>query len=636
MRRRVPHQLKVFCYSILVAAVAWVFAGFAVGLLDMLRHGYTEDGRLYLLLWNTANVYSSLVLRFLIAGVVLGSVLLLLLRVRSGLRIRILFLILAVTGFTALLWFGYDLNRYGFIEFWKHVRNTRSLPGVAGTVSLIAANAGLVLMVGLMTGLLFRVSRHLVYSNENAIVNNRIRNSMISIILFPLLLFAGTSVFQPEPPTGMNVLLIALDTVRQDHLTLCGYPKETTPNLSALSMKGTLFINTISQAPWTLSSFASLMTGLYPSTHGACIQSEERNLSRNYIPFLDKRVTLLSEIFKEHGYRTMCEASNTYLRFGLEQGYDHSRVEIRSAGDVADAAIQWLSGSADRPFFAFLHFNDAHIPNSPPAPFDQMFRASDGRPHSNEEKWKMLYTDGTNLRNPDFLAFREHRIGVYDGCIRYIDSQIGKVLSWIDQQKLSENTIIVVITDHGEEFWDHAEMEKENYLDPRGFYGVGHGHTLFSEQLRILMLLKGPTLRGNRVIPTVVRAIDMAPTLLELAGIESPRTMEGLSLLPILRGEEMNDRPVIAEAIVFGSDRKMIFRDGFKLICSPDEPDMLFDLSRDPGERRNILESSPQIASRLFDDLDLWLDGRSGRINQRKKSIDEETLEELRALGYIQ
>ena len=343
----------------------------------------------------------------------------------------------------------------------------------------------------------------------------------------------------------------------------------------------------------------------------------------------------MAEIFKNGGYATACEATNTYLRFGLEQGYDHARVEIRRAGEAADAMLRWLEENGDRRFFAFLHFNDAHDPGFTPAPYDRIFPTGDGRDHTNEERWRWRFTGGENLDGEEFRAFRRHKIALYDGSIRYMDAQIGRMLDWLERRGLADETLVVVLSDHGEEFWEHAELEREHYDDPRGIYGVGHGHTLFEEQLRLFLLIAGPGVPEDRILPTQVRAIDLAPTLFESARLDPPSGVEGKSLIPVWEGQDLEDRPAVAEAIVFGSDRRAVIRDGFKYVFSPDEPHLLYDLGADPGETRNLIDRERDRAAALFADLEAYAERYPRREGKIRSGFDEETIEELRALGYI-
>lgn len=616
---------------------AWAVAGLALWIVEAARQAYVGHGHFHLLFWSGADVYRSLALKFLIIGLVLGAVFLAIGALPLRRRRGALFLIIAVAAFAAILWFGFRLNRYTLIAFWKEVRNTGSVPPLPMTLRALGMNLLLLVGVSFHAWILARSGRFLVGLEEVGARSHRSRLPYLFLILIaPAAAFTLAFFVRPSPPEKTNLLIIALDTTRQDHIAAAGYPRATTPVIDRLAREGSFFSHTVSQAPWTLSSFSSLLTGLYPSTHGAYIGSEIRMLNRDHVPHLPKRIPTLAEILKENGYATACEATNTYLRFGLEQGYDHWRVELRPAKEAADRMLAWLGENKDRPFFAFLHFNDAHIPNRPPDPFDRLFPTSTGRPHRNEEIWEWKYTDGKSEGSAELADFREHKIAVYDGCIRYMDFQIGRVIAWLDEKDLASKTVVAVITDHGEEFWEHAALQAENYRDPRGLYGVGHGHTLFEEQLRLLLVLRGPDLPGGLVISDRVRAIDFVPTLLDLVRIGKPAGIEGESLLPMIGGGERGDRPALAEAVVFGSDRKAIVRDGFKFIDSPDEPDMLFNLAVDPEEQTNLVDVEPERAAAMRAEIDAWRLLHEGKGPEVAGTIDEATLEELKALGYIQ
>lgn len=616
-------------------AFAWAATGLVLWIVESVRQEYVAHGQLRLLVHSGAETYGALVLPFAIGGALWMALLLLARRAPERRRGPVLAAALIVAAAGGIAFFAFRLNRYSFTGFWKEVRNTRAVPW-ASLPEVVFANAVLVAGAIAAAFILFRLAGTM--TRRGARSSSLLLSPRLAVALFLPAAFALVAgAFEGAPPAGAkNVLLIALDTTRQDHLTLAGYPRETSPELTRLGSEGALFVRTISQAPWTLSSFASLMTGLYPSTHGAYIGTEVRQLSRDYVPYLPKRVLTLAEVFRNRGYATLCEATNAYLRFGLQQGYDRWRVEIRPAGEATDAFLSELDRVTGRPFFAFLHFIDAHTPSRLPAPYERMFPAATGRPPTNEEIWEWRFTDGSGLEGPEFDEFRAHKVAVYDGCIRSMDDQIGRVLAWLDERGLAENTIVAVVTDHGEEFWDHAEEEAAVYRDPRGMYGVGHGHTLFEEQLRLLLVFRGPGVPAGAIYPDAVRAVDLAPTLLALAGIETPAGTEGKPLTPFFAGTERGDRPALAEAVVYGSDRRAIVRDGYKYVWSPDEPDLLFDLRTDPEEKANIIDKEPERSASMRAEIEAWVANHAGSGPEVRDGMDDETLEELKALGYIQ
>lgn len=635
MNRDRTSVVEILIRSLGFVAVGWTAAGLAKAVVESVRHGYAGHGHLYLVLWSGASEYRSLIVPFLWGGALVFAVVLLLRRLPEKRRSTVLVLLLLAAAAGALLYFGYRLNRYAMAAFWKEVRNTRSLPPASRTALVLAANLGVAVLI-IFHALLFQRVLGALSGIRGRKLHSKSGPLSAAALLFVLLVLGGEAALRPSAHGRPNILLIALDTTRQDHLTPAGYPRETAPRIARLAREGTLFVETVSQAPWTLSSFASMLTGLYPSTHGAYIGTEERLLRRDHVPFVAPRHATLAEIFKNAGYATACEAANTYLRFGLEQGYDHCRVELRPASETADALLTWLEANLERPFFAFLHFNDAHMPNVPPSPYDRIFPTSTGRAHTNEEKWDWQYTKGESLNERAFEEFREHKVAIYDGCIRFMDAEIGRVLAWLEARGLAENTLVGVVSDHGEEFWDHAEAQAAAYRDPRGLYGVGHGHTLFEEQLRLLFVLRGPGVPPGEIVSSRVRAIDLPPTFLDLAGFEPPDRIEGRSLVPLLEGAEEGDRPAFAEAIIYGPDRRALVRDGYKYVWSPDEPHFLFDLEADPGETTNLIGSEPERAESMRSEIEAWLARGTGKRPDVRGTLDEETLEELKALGYIE
>ncbi len=403
-----------------------------------------------------------------------------------------------------------------------------------------------------------------------------------------------------------NVLLITLDTTRADHLGAYGYAAARTPVLDRLAQDGVLFERAVAAAPTTLPAHASLMTGRNPMAHGV------RN---NGVP-LDRAVPTLADAFRAAGYRTAAFVSAFVLdqRFGLVRGFDtyddrldpptgHATDALERRGDRTVAATTaWLttpaldaagaptSAPAAAPFFLWVHLYDPHDPYEAPGP------AGNGSASS-----------------------------LYDNEIAFADSAVGALLGALERQGLTANTIVAVIGDHGESLGEHGEAT--------------HGMFVYESAMRVPALLRWPVhLPAGTRVTSLVRAIDLAPTLLDLASRPPLTGATGVSLVPLVRGTAS---PETAPATAYGEtyfpqlfmnwSPLRSWREGqWKFIEAPTLE--LYDLASDPAETVNLAAREPDRAARMRRALYVLLATES---KAAAAGPDRETLQKLAALGYV-
>jgi choline-sulfatase len=409
--------------------------------------------------------------------------------------------------------------------------------------------------------------------------------NFIALVAGTILATRATGVFR-HARTSPNILLITLDTTRADHLGAYGHQLAQTPRLDRLAREGVLFERALTAAPITLPAHASLLTGAYPFTHGV---RNNGNFS------LSDTVPTLATALHDAGYRTAAFVSAFVLdrRYGLARGFDEydDRVGLERRGDrTAAAALEWLNAhaSAPAPFFVWLHLYDAHDPYDPPPPFREAFA---GR--------------------------------LYDGEIAFDDEVIGSVLDGLDRAGRLSSTIVAVIGDHGESLGEHGEDT--------------HAVFVYEATLRIPMIIawRGRLPAGRRV-PSLVRGIDLAPTLLDLADRPPLTGAHGRTLMPLVRGTAGDAPSAYAESyfplLYMNWAPLRSIRDGrWKFIDAP-TPE-LYDLQRDAGEQTNLAEREPARAAALRRGLDALTGGEPGAMSRR--TIDTETAAKLAALGYV-
>lgn len=492
-----------------------------------------------------------------------------------------------------------------------------------------------------------------------------------------------------------NVLLITVETLRADHVGGYGYSRNTTPNLDRLAAQGARFANTVAQAPFTLPSVSSIMTGRTPPRHGV----------RNHPGILAPEIETLAEQFRAAGYETAAMTRHTWLRrkSGLDQGFDEYHNNKFSAGldarSLSLAAVDWLEArDPARPFFLWLHFLDPHLPYTPSYPYSVLFRDD----HADEERVKHLhamlgverdtfeptpyadipggpyydlvfpyYPDNEALldlafwrrsRGAIFFDGARYRpkavneiLDLYDGALAYTDDNLARVMKSLAELGIEETTVVAVTGDHGEAFGDH-----ELYFT--------HDFTLYDEVLAVPLVVRyPPAIEPGIEVSQQVRLMDVAPTLLDLSGIE-PGTLgdiDAVSLAPLVHAERdgsgtlpfLNAYAESAprrrmfpehERVYFDGNRgkwRMLRTDRWKLIKIPHpEGDRheLYDLVNDPQETENLFDELPGEAAKLLPVLEAWMRAdpardadESAEEDAEIEGLDPAAQQQLKTLGYI-
>jgi arylsulfatase A-like enzyme len=436
-----------------------------------------------------------------------------------------------------------------------------------------------------------------------------------------------------ETAWGGNVILIIIDTLRADHLGCYGYERPITPNIDRLAEDGILFSTCISQAPWTIPSIMSIMTSMYPSVNGV-MDSKGR---------LDPMRLTLAEALGEAGYRTAGLVSHTFVdaRFGFGEGFEifEERKGIHQPAEILnDLAISILEEIDGENFFFFIHYFDPHFPYEPPAPYDTLYQ--DNIPENKSITWKEM-KQFAQVKNPLPSEVLDRYIALYDGEIYYNDAMIGEFIDYLKTSGLYDNTTIVLTADHGEEFKDHDSM--------------GHTRTLYDELVHVPLLVKLPgSEKAGTVVENQVRSIDIAPTLLSITGVDIPPEFLGVDLSQFWTSDDTplalpayseTSRHAILRSIRT-EDRKYIqnFRHSFyhKRPGGTIERE-IYHLEVDKGETKNLAveggNSLLSLQEELFQWIWIsWLERKSLPKEGGTEEVifDRESLDRLRALGYVQ
>ena len=410
-----------------------------------------------------------------------------------------------------------------------------------------------------------------------------------------------------------DVLFLVVDCLRNDHLSRSGYSRETTPFLDSV---GTYHPNCVSAAPWTYPSVPSILTGLYPHNHGAIFEADRRNNAMN-TPLASVRddVHTLSEILAKDGYETFLTAGIVTAELSVRGRFRRANahydgVHDAPANEMVDHLLDWWD-STDGNRFGYVHFADLHADLRRPEV--QPFGAVPDIPDL--EHWD--YTHTTEPQE-EFDRYRRERTRLYDTNLHFLDTQIRRLFKALAERGDLDDTLIVVLGDHGEEFWERVELQRAHFDDPRGIYGTGHGHALIPEVLFVPLIIVGG---DDQPTDDWVSTTDVAPTVLTELGLPDEH-VSAYDGVPLQRPE--TGRAVLSEEVAYGWDQQAVVRDNHLLIHSPHEDEtVVLDLKTDD----------------LVDDDDLEAELK-GYLAEEKRSgntatIDSQTKNQLADLGYI-
>ena len=425
----------------------------------------------------------------------------------------------------------------------------------------------------------------------------------------------------PEADPPRNLIVVSIDTLRADGLGCYGNPRPTSPAIDGLAAAGVVFDDASAPSPWTKPSHASLLTGLFPSRNGAVSME---SAIRDEVPHL-------ASWLGDRGFETAAVVNSQWLSsHGLERGFRHfEAIEYvqgrREGSPVSEAAVRWLeSRNRESPFFLMVHYMDVHSDYASLPRYEQMFV----EPYDGEftGETRQLYRVAERALQPDERDLR-HLRNLYDAGVRQLDDQIGKLLEYLRGEGLLDDSILVITSDHGEEFFEHGN--------------VIHGFTQFQEVVRVPLIFHGPGVAAGGRDATPASLIDVMPTALGLLGVPSPAEIDGVSLFGA--NPVSDDRLLFYEADVTfpppgpgpvpPGPHRAVRQGRFKFHLRTDVNGyLLHDLDEDPAELRNVAADHPEVVAGLREILEDYL---AEAPESRERKLTEEELDRLRSLGYV-
>jgi len=472
----------------------------------------------------------------------------------------------------------------------------------------------------------------------------------------------------PRPPARSDVVLISIDTLRADHLGAYGSQRGLTPHLDRLAAAGVVCEAAIAPSSWTLPSVASFLTGLYPARHGAGAPVNGFDLMARTA--LRPGTWTLAAGLKAAGYQTHAVVSNPYLAlaYGLDAGFDtYENVSIESEALVAlrptiagrllspllrdrvsdtgavvtQRALRLLAGLSATPVgrrtpaFIWVHYIDPHAPYG--CSGDKSFRGDtllSGITHRGS-RLDNHFDAIARLRAGEIRlspAEKDELIALYDAGVAEVDRQVGvlanrvRELSSCGSQGMPHDPLIVVVADHGEEFWDHG--------------GVEHGHTFYEELVRVPLIFAGAGLAAGDRLSGLTRLIDLPPTGLELLGIPVPAGIDGESLVARSNGHirlQARDGVAVCESLLFAEEKVALRTERYKYVSWTNGKEELYDLASDPAELRDLAATADLTwaRERVAEHASLRLESGAGDDPAGPHADSAAIRARLEALGYM-
>ncbi|MFH1857514.1 MAG: sulfatase [Candidatus Omnitrophota bacterium] len=508
--------------------------------------------------------------------------------------------------------------------FWG-LRKFFYLKGILSWLGLAAASGGVLIFAGFL-GCTF----------QRIFTGRKARECAALLILVTLAIPPILRLVPPDMASASgvpNVILLSVDTLRPDHLGSLGYKNAKTPNVNRLVSEGFLFRQAYAQIPLTGPSFTSILTGLYPKTHGC-----RQNLS-----VLDPSFVTLAEAFKNLGYRTaafvsgyplkqeLCGLSNGFYlyqdRFSFFDGFKLLRflerfgfVELqleRRAEMVSRLAIPWMRRYKKDSLFVWIHYYDPHVPYRPPL----LYSKENMKLRQETRHQRYWWGKGKEAVSPEAVGAMT---ALYDAEITYVDQDIGRILSFLEREGLKKETLIVFVSDHGESF-DH-----DYYFD--------HGDRLYESCIRVPLALVYPGVVPKGVVTDeIVESVDIFPTVFSILKLPT-RDVDGKDLFVKLLSKtipqaysELSRR---GSCSTFG-DLWSVRQGPWKLIYSPEgRPPELYHLGKDPGESVNLSSTEAERTKRMTEQLIQWM--RPEGKESLPRPVGGLDREKLRSLGYLQ
>lgn len=440
---------------------------------------------------------------------------------------------------------------------------------------------------------------------------------------------------QKQMPSFDKVVFVLIDALRADKLGCYGFDLPTSPTIDKLAKESLLFEHVHSASPWTAPSFGTLFTGVSPTVHGAGkMLGKHTDAGKSVhgvtVGGIREDLPTLPQLLPDSMYKAAV-INNSFVckELGFARGFDEFDFKIarltnyRTAETVTDIAMKWLEKNKNRSFFYFLHYFDPHIQYAPPKKYLPQFAPNKPR------RIAYPFTDHSGARSGSLNlndAEKDYIRGLYHGEVKFVDDQLARLLAYMDNLSMMDDTWIVLVSDHGEELFEHGSFE--------------HGHRYEEEVVRVPWIIRAPggKWQAGRRISQNVSHVDIFATILDMAQIKVPAHVEGRTVLPLVTGKQQSDRVSYMEFNLFGGQQCAIYDGQYKLIHDlRKDRAFLYDLKNDKGEHQKLDATHPAFEKLNKQLIQKWkeLEQASSAKPHNTAQLSKESEDALKSLGYI-
>jgi arylsulfatase A-like enzyme len=423
---------------------------------------------------------------------------------------------------------------------------------------------------------------------------------------------------------GVDVIVLLIDVLGADDLGCYGYERPTSPHIDAFASDSVVFENAIASSTYTKTSVASLFSGRFPHNHGVYDGHFPEIDARVTADLLEEEIPTMAESFSEHGWTCAGWTANGQILsyMGFAQGFDLYDDRAGKLPVMARKFRRWSGRWLGRKrSFCYLHVIDLHAPYNPGPGYRGRFGHTEaGLPEIEEQDWHATRNAINQKKRPFGPEDLEAYHARHDEVLVFVDEWVGRMLDELKAEGRYDESLIVLLGDHGDAFWEHGFIE--------------HSHMPYDELVNVPLIIKLPgSAQAGRRVDAMVGLVDVAPTLLEVVGAAAPEGMDGKSFRDLLLNPEAPSprRTIFSEYKTIISVRT----DDWKYISRPGHPQELYDLNADPGERINVFEGTPDVAARMSLAAEAAAAKRDAREGNVRVELDRETIQALRELGYL-
>lgn len=385
-----------------------------------------------------------------------------------------------------------------------------------------------------------------------------------------------------------NIFLIVIDCLRGDYLNWGNNSKDSS-FLNSLAKHSLYSPYHYTTSPWTYPAVLSILFGLYPEHHGGRIESNEiRHFLKKDIPYkYYDDLFSITDIIEKIGYKTHYFSSIITADLAVKGLFENTFCQLKFSAEELFGEVRKTINNHSRYNFFYLQLGDLHVPINIKQRYLKKYQVDSGLEEI--ENWN--FGQRLDRKKKGYNNYKSNRINLYKAALEYVDDQIQSFYSFLEKNKLLEDSLVIITSDHGEEFWDHVKIEGELFEDPRNIEGIGHGHSLFEELVRVPLIISSSKIKPQQLDFTTSH-VDIFPTIIDILKLKTDVNSDGMSVMNM---DKKMMRPIFLGEIAYGFEQKGRLYYPWKVIACPAKGwKKAYNIQKDPIEQKDVYQSMPK------------------------------------------